>query len=74
MQARGYDDLSAETLARFEGAHLGALEPGTLRAALAASVLAFMGEGAEAGLPHADTVAHRLAELTRSSADDEVGG
>ncbi len=62
-QARGYDDLSAETLARFEGAHIGALDPGTLRAALAASVLALMGEGAEAGLPHADTVAQRLAEF-----------
>ena len=38
VQARGYDDLSAETLARFEDAHVGALEPGALRAALAASV------------------------------------
>src|SRR2546426_8022702 len=62
-QARGYDDLSAETLARFEDAHVGALEPGTLRAALAASVLALMREGAEARLPHADTVAQRLAEF-----------
>ena len=62
-QARGYDDLSAETLARFEGAHVGALEPGTLRAALAASVLALMREGAEARLPHAHVVAERLAEL-----------
>ena len=63
VQARGYDDLPAETLARFEGAHIGALEPGTLRAALGASVLALMREGAEARLPHADTVAQRLAEL-----------
>jgi hypothetical protein len=63
VQARGYDDLSAETLARFEAAHVGALEPGALRAALAASVLALMREGAEARLPHADTVAQRLAEL-----------
>jgi hypothetical protein len=63
VQARGYDDLSAETLARLEDAHVGALEPGALRAALAASVLALMGEAAEARLPHADTVAQRLAEL-----------
>jgi len=63
VQARGYDDLSAETLARFEDAHISAVEPGALRAALAASVLALMREGAEARLPHADAVAHRLAEL-----------
>jgi hypothetical protein len=63
VQARGYDDLSAETLARFEDAHVGAVEPGALRAALAASVLALMREGAEAGLPHADAAAQRLAEL-----------
>jgi hypothetical protein len=62
-QARGYDDLSAETLARFEAAHVGAVEPGALRAALAASVLALMRAGEEARLPHADTVAQRLAEL-----------
>ena len=63
VQARGYDDLSAETLARFEGAHVGAVEPGALRAALATSVLELMRAGAEAGLPDADTVAQRLAEL-----------
>jgi hypothetical protein len=63
VQARGYDDLSAHTLARFEGAHVGAVEPDALRSSLAASVRALMGEGAEARLPHADTVAQRLAEL-----------
>jgi hypothetical protein len=63
VQARGYDDLSAETLARFQDAHVGGVEPRALRAALAASVLALMREGAEARLPHADTVAQRLAEL-----------
>jgi hypothetical protein len=63
VQARGYDDLSAETLARFEHAHVGAVERGPLRAALASSVLALMREGAEARLPHADIVAQRLAEL-----------
>jgi hypothetical protein len=63
VQARGYDDLSAETLARFEHAHVSGLDPGPLRTALVASVLALMREGAEARLPHADVVAERLAEL-----------
>ncbi|MFN2545500.1 MAG: nucleotidyltransferase domain-containing protein [Actinomycetota bacterium] len=63
VQARTYDDLSAETLARFEDAHVGAVEPGALRSALAASVLALMHEGAEARLPHAPVVAERLDEL-----------
>ncbi|HEX6700458.1 MAG TPA: hypothetical protein VF101_06970 [Gaiellaceae bacterium] len=62
VQARGYDDLSTETLARFEGTHAG-ISPETLRAALAASVRALMHEGVEARLPHADIVAKRLAEL-----------
>jgi hypothetical protein len=63
VQARGYDDLAAATLAGFEAAHVGAVEPGALRTALAASVLGLMRAGAEARLPHADTVAQRLAEL-----------
>jgi hypothetical protein len=63
VQARGYDDLSAETLARFDDAHVASLEPGALRLALAASVLALTREGAEAHLPHADAVVQRLAEL-----------
>ena len=63
VQARGYDDLSAETLTRLEHAHVGAIEPGLLRAALGASVLALMREGAEARLTHAGVVAQRLAEL-----------
>jgi hypothetical protein len=63
VQARGYDDLSAETLARFEDTHVGAPEPAALRAGLAASVAALMHEGTEARLPHADTIAQRLADL-----------
>src|SRR5215218_6510758 len=63
VQARGYDDLSADTLARFDDAHVGVIEPGALRVALAASVVALTREGAEARLPHVDTVAQRLAEL-----------
>jgi hypothetical protein len=63
VQARGYDDLPAQTLARFGDTHAGAAEPGALRAALAASVLALMREGAEADLPSAKVVAERLADL-----------
>jgi hypothetical protein len=63
VQARGYDDLSAETLARFESAHAGAAESAPLRFALAASVAALMREGAEARLPHAAAVARRLTDL-----------
>jgi hypothetical protein len=63
VQARGYDDLPTETLARFEGTHIAAVGPATLRAALAAAVLALTREGAEANLPHAEVVAQRLGEL-----------
>ena len=63
VQARNYDDLSAETLARFEDAHVGAVEPGPLRAALAASVRALLEEGAQAHVPNAQVVAQRLDEL-----------
>jgi hypothetical protein len=63
VQARGYDDLSAETLAGFQDAHTYTVEPGALRAALAGSVLALMRECAQARLPHADVIAERLAEL-----------
>ena len=63
VQARGYDDLSAETLARFEDAHVGALEPDALRPALAAAVRELVREGFDARLPHADVVAQRLAGL-----------
>ena len=65
VQARGYDDLPAETLARFEAAHVGAVEREVLRGALGAAVLALIRVGEEARLPHADTVAQRLAELQR---------
>jgi hypothetical protein len=63
VQARGYDDLSADTLARFADAHVAAVEPDALGRALAASVLALMREGAEARLPHAGTVAQRLVDF-----------
>jgi hypothetical protein len=63
MQARGYDDLPGETLALLDGAHVAAVEPVALRAALASGVLALLREGSAAGSPHADVVAERLAEL-----------
>ena len=63
VQARGYDDLPRETLARFDAVHVGELEPEVLRSALVASALALMHEGAEVHLPHAQTVAQRLDEL-----------
>jgi hypothetical protein len=63
VQARGYDDLPAETLARFGETNAAAAEPGALRAALAASVRALMREGTAADLPSAKVVAERLAEL-----------
>jgi hypothetical protein len=63
VQARGYDDLAPDTLARFDEAHVGAVEPDALRRALAASVGALMREGTAARLPHADIVAQRLVEL-----------
>jgi hypothetical protein len=62
-QARGYDDLSAETLARFEHARTGALDPGSLRTALAACVRALTHEATEARLPDARVVAERLGDL-----------
>ena len=63
VQARGYDDLSAESRARFENTHVGALEPEALRAALAASTRALTREAEEARLPHAEIVAQRLSDL-----------
>jgi hypothetical protein len=63
VQARGYDDLPAETLAQFEATHVGALAPEALRTALAASVSALLREAADAGLHGANVVAERLAEL-----------
>jgi hypothetical protein len=62
-QARGFDDLPADTLAGLEGAHVGSLEPDRLRSSLAAAVLALLHEGRAAELSSAETVGERLAEL-----------
>jgi hypothetical protein len=61
IQARGYDDLPAGTLARFAGSHVGSLEPDPLRRALWAAVRGLLEQAA--GLPGADAVAQRLGEL-----------
>jgi hypothetical protein len=62
-EARGYDDLPAETLARLDGTHVGGLDATALRLALAAAVLALLREASEANLPSAAVVAERLAGL-----------
>jgi hypothetical protein len=60
VQARGYDELSAGTLARFAETHIAPLKPAALRRALAASLAALMREGAELRVPNAEAVAERL--------------
>ena len=64
VQARGYDDLPADVLARFEGAHVASGEADELRRALAASLAELLRESSD--LPDAEVVAARLAELTES--------
>src|SRR5438552_4047945 len=63
VQARGYDDLPAASLASFSGTHVESLEPERLHSALSAAMRALLDEGKEANVPSADTVAERLAEL-----------
>ena len=62
-QARGYDDLPADTLASFNVTHVGSLEPEALRGALSAAVRAVLHEGREANVPSAEAVAERIAQL-----------
>lgn len=63
VQARGFDELPTQVLARFADAHVGVLEPEALRGALAGAVRALVRSGEEARLTHAKTVTLRLAEL-----------
>jgi hypothetical protein len=56
VQARGYDDLPDETLATFDGTHVGALEPERLRTALTAAMRLLLEEGKEANVPSAAAV------------------
>ena len=67
VEARGYEDLPAETLAALEESHVGALDARALHGALAASVRALMREGAYASIPYADEVTERLRELAAGS-------
>jgi hypothetical protein len=61
VQARAYDDLSPATLARFTPTHVGTLESGALRSALAAAVEALIGVGrAQPSLPLTDAISERL--------------
>ncbi len=62
-QARGYDELPAETLARFGDVHVSVLEPEALWTALASCISALIREGEVAHLPHARVIAARLDEL-----------
>jgi hypothetical protein len=63
VQARGYDDLPADILARLAGTHLGSLEPERLGSALSAALRALLHEGKAANVASVDAVAQRLAEL-----------
>src|SRR5437660_3977021 len=59
-QARGYDDLPADTLASFNRTHVGSLEPEALRSALSTAIRALLHEGEVANVPSADAIAQRL--------------
>jgi hypothetical protein len=63
VQARGYDDLPADTLAGFDGTHVGSLEPERLRNALSGAMQRLLREGTEAQLSSTDAVAQRFPEL-----------
>ena len=70
VQARGYDDLPADTLASFDGTHVGSLEPERLRSALSAATRALLHEGKQANVPSADAAAQPLAESRYTSSGD----
>ena len=61
-QARGYDDLSTEARSQFADTHVAALDPASLRAALAAARAALVREGLAAGISHAEAVARRFVD------------
>jgi hypothetical protein len=63
VQARGYDDLSPETLARFADTHIPALDPDTLRNALVVSTRALLHEAVDAQVPNVEVISERLAGL-----------
>jgi hypothetical protein len=61
--ARGYDQLSAETLERCDGTHVGTLDPDALRGALSACVSVLIREGEEADVGDIRVIVERLGEL-----------
>jgi hypothetical protein len=63
VQARGYDDLPADVLARFDQTHVGSLDPEALEAALSAAMAALLREARDAGVANVDAVATRLSGL-----------
>jgi hypothetical protein len=63
VQARGYDDLPPDVLARFEDTRVASVEARRLREALSAATRELLREGKEAKVPVAGEVAKRLAEL-----------
>ena len=62
-EARGYDDLPVEVLARLDQTHMASLEPNELRRALAVAMRALLDEGQKADVPTAGASAQRLPEL-----------
>jgi hypothetical protein len=63
VQARGYDDLPADTIAGFAQTHIATIDPEALRHALGASVSALIGEAVGVGVSSAGVVGERIAEL-----------
>lgn len=63
VQARGYDQLPAQTLQRFEHTHVTATEPHTLYDALRASLTALLHEAADADVPSAQAITERVGDL-----------
>lgn len=63
VQARGYDQLPAATLQRFEHTHVTATAPHTLYGALRASVAALLREAADADVRNAEEITERVGEL-----------
>jgi hypothetical protein len=68
--------LPPETLACFDATHIGSVEQGTLRRALAASVRALLDEARQARLPTAEVVAMRLLDFqdARLGVEDNTSG
>jgi hypothetical protein len=62
VQARGYDDLPAEVLARFDETHTGSHEPDELHSALSNAVQALITEAKEAQISTLESITERMAD------------